>query len=69
LVTLDIDLEQPEEYVSFEATTGRVTTWTFAGKTLGQTREILADSGMQPSLIESVLAAGKVEDTPQATIV
>lgn len=69
LITLDIDLEQPEEYVSFEATTDRVATWTFTGRTLSQTREMLAESGMSAGLIESALASGKVEDTPRATIV
>jgi hypothetical protein len=69
LVTLDIDLEQPEEYVSFEATTDRITTWTFTNSTLNQTREILAASGMSAGLIESTLAAENVEDTPKATIV
>lgn len=69
LMTLDIELEQPEEYVSFEATTDRVASWTFTDKTLKQTREILAEAGLSPGLIDSALAAGKVEDTPQATIV
>jgi hypothetical protein len=69
LVTLDIDLEQPEEYVSFEATTDRVAAWTFTNCTLKQTREILVGSGMSSGLIESTLAAEKVEDTPKATIV
>lgn len=69
LVTLDIDLEQPEEYVSFEATTDRITTWTFTNSTLNQTREILVASGMSAGLIESTLAAENVEDTPKATIV
>jgi len=69
LVTLDIDLEQPEEYVSFEATNDRIATWVFSNKTLKQTREILTDCGMPAADIDSLLAPGKVEDTPQATIV
>lgn len=69
LVTLEIDLEQPEEYVSFEATTDRIATWTFTNRTLNQTREILTESGMSPGLIESTLASGKVENTPQGTVV
>lgn len=69
LMTLDIDLEQPEEYVSFEATTNRIAAWTFTDKTLKQTREILTECGMSQGLIESTLAPGKVEDTPQATVV
>ncbi len=69
LMTLEIDLEQPEEYVSFEATTDRTAVWTFTDKTLKQTREILTECGMSPGLIDSTLAPGKVEDTPQATLV
>lgn len=69
LVTLDIDLEQPEEYVSFEVTTDRIATWTFTNCTLNQTREILVGSGMSAGLIESTLAADNVQDSPKATIV
>lgn len=69
LITLDIDLEQPEEYVSFEATTDRITTWSFTNCTLKQTQEILVNSGMSTGLIEATLAARNVEDTPKATIV
>ena len=69
LITLDIDLEQPEEYVSFETTTDRITTWSFTNCTLNQTREILVNSGMSTGLIETTLAAKNVEDTPKATLV
>ncbi len=69
LVTLDIDLEQPEEYVSFEATTNLVTTWTFSGKSLDQTRTILTDCGMPAAQVEAALSPDNVQDRPEATII
>ena len=69
LVTLDVELEQPEEYVSFESTTERVTTWVFTGNTLAQTRSILTNCDMPAAQIEAALAPANVEVTPEATSV
>jgi len=69
LVTLDVELEQPEEYVSFETTTGRTTTWVFTGNTLAQTRSILTQCGMPPDLVDASLAPARVETSSVATTV
>jgi hypothetical protein len=68
LLTLDIELEQPAEYVSFEQTTKVETRWVFSGCTVAQTRVILEASGMSPAMVEESLAAEHVEDTPSATV-
>ncbi|MEI7910750.1 MAG: hypothetical protein WCK77_14025 [Verrucomicrobiota bacterium] len=69
LLTLDVELEQPEEYVAFEATTDRSTTWVFTGNTLAQTRSILTQCGMPPAQLEAALAPAMVEVTSEATTV
>ncbi len=69
LITLDMEIEQPEEYVSFETTATTVPTWVFSDVTLAQVRTLMGSCGMTTSQISMALADGKVEDTPQATIV
>lgn len=69
LLTLDIELEQPEEYVSFEATSKLEVVWVFSGCSLTQTRNILASSGMQPAQVDAILHTDHVEDTATSTVV
>ena len=69
LVTLDVDIEQPLEYVSFEATTNRVTTWTFPGTTVNQARDLMLASGFTEAQVTGALSPDKMTDTPEAIIV
>ena len=69
LVTLDIDIEQPEEYVSLETTTPPPTAWVFAGTTRAQARTLMTQCGFSPAQLEQAFAEGRVEDTSSATIV
>jgi hypothetical protein len=57
LVTYDIDLEQPEEYIGFELTTNKLPQWTFTQMNRGQTRTLLLECGMTTNLAEQALAA------------
>jgi len=69
LLTLDVDIEQPLEYVSFEATTSRVATWTFPGTTLNQVRDLMLASGFTQAQATTALSADQMTDTPAAIIV
>jgi hypothetical protein len=65
----DIDIEQPDEYVSFEATTHRETCWTFKGTGLDSIRGLLAACGLDGGLIEDSLKPERVENSATAVIV
>ena len=57
LITRDIDLQQPEEYVAYETGTQRVETWLFTGTTPAQVKVILQSCGLTPAQIERALSA------------
>lgn len=68
LVTLDIDIEQPEEYVSFEENDHRSTQWVFPGKAPGGIRELLSGCGFTERQVALALAPEAVTDSPTATL-
>ncbi len=69
LVTLDIDIEQPAEYVSFAAADQNEATWTFTGTSEAQARTLMLDAGMTAAQVSEAMAEGKVENTAEAIIV
>lgn len=68
LIVQDIDIEQPDEYVSFEATNNRQTRWTFNGIGLGGVRELLAKSGLSGELIDASLQPDRVQSSATGVI-
>ncbi len=69
LVTVDVDIEQPEEYVSWDKAPDHVPTWVFTGRSVQQVRTLMESSGLTESQINLTLAEGKVESTPDGTVV
>ncbi len=69
LVTYDIDLEQPEEYVGFELATNKTPQWVFAGMNGAQTRALLLSCGVATNLTEHALSAEHATTTGNTTIV
>ncbi|MGA0854058.1 MAG: hypothetical protein ACO3RK_04500 [Luteolibacter sp.] len=69
LVIQDIEIEQPDEYVSFEVTTNRQTRWTFNGVGIDRVRALLAECGLSESLISASLQANRVQSNATALIV
>jgi hypothetical protein len=67
LATLDIEIEQPEEYVSLESTTVPPTAWAFGGTTRTQARTLMTQCGFTAAQVEQAFA--QVEDTASATVV
>lgn len=68
LVTLDVEIQQPEEYVSFDTTRSR-SEWVFSGRTANQVKEQLADCGFTGDQITAALAGDKVSSRSDATVV
>ena len=69
LSTLDIEIEQPEEYVAMETTTVPPTAWAFGGTTRTQARALMTQCGFTAAQVEQAFAPAQVEDTSSATIV
>lgn len=69
LVTYDVDLEQPEEYVAFEIETNRPSQWVFSGMDKGKVRELLLECGFTAALADRALSAQFVKSTPAGTTV
>jgi len=59
LVEQDIDLAQPEEYVAFEPTTGRIETWNLPG-TVDDVRKTLTDCGLDTAQVDRALSPALV---------
>jgi hypothetical protein len=68
LLTMDVDIQQPAEYVSFDTTSGSNPQWTFPGRTENQIREQLAQCGMTDAQIKASLAPDKVVSRADATV-
>ena len=69
LLTLDIDIEQPSEYVSFAAADQSDATWTFPGTSQAQARSLMLNAGLTAEQADAAMADGKVENTADAVIV
>ena len=69
LVTYNIELEKPDEYVAFESNTNRTPTWTFAHMQPHQARELMLASGFTARQADHALAAELATVTPTNTVV
>ena len=69
LQTLDIDIEQPTEYVSFAAADQNEATWTFPGTSQAQARSLMLNSGLTAAQADAAMADGKVENAAEAFVV
>lgn len=69
LMTMDVDIQQPEEYVAFDTTPGSKGAWVFPGLSLGQVKELLKSSGLSDEQIASALAPENVRDVADAVTV
>jgi hypothetical protein len=69
LVTYDIDLEQPDEYVGFELSTNQPPQWMFSGMTRAQTRALMLSSGMATDLVEEAVSPALCEEVEGATVI
>jgi hypothetical protein len=64
LVKLDLEVEQPDEYVAFEPLTNRVTRWIFPDHAPAQVRDLLQTLGLTAEQIDLACAATNV--SPEA---
>jgi len=69
LIVQDIEIEQPNEYVSFEDTARRQTCWTFMGIGMERVRELLAESGLSARLTDACLKPDRVQSSATALII
>lgn len=69
LVKLDLEVEQPDEYVAFEPLTNRLLKWFFPGRTPAQVRELMTAVGFEPKQIEAALHPAIVEVEDDATVI
>lgn len=69
LVTMEVEIQQPEEYVSFDTTSESSSVWVFPGLSLGQVKDSLKTAGLTDAQIVSTLAGEKVSDQADAVIV
>jgi hypothetical protein len=68
LITYDIDLEQPEEYIGFELATNKTSQWTFTGMSREQTRALLLACGLTTDLTEQALGSSMTTATSTTVI-
>jgi hypothetical protein len=68
LITYDIDLEQPEEYVGFELTTTNAPEWVFTGMNREQTRALLLGCGLATNLADQALSSSPATASGGTTI-
>ena len=69
LVTYDIDLEQPEEYVAFELSEKKPPQWVFTSMNRDRTRSQLLACGLSVELTDRALADPATTFTSTATII
>ena len=69
LVTYDIEMENPEEYLAADYDTNRVPTWNFGRRSLPEVKEILKSSGLSSTQIDRVLSASFVTTAATNTVI
>ena len=69
LITYDIEMENPEEYLAADYDTNRVPTWNFGRRGLPGVREILKSSGFSSVEIDRVLSPPFVTTTATNTVI
>jgi hypothetical protein len=69
LVTWDIDLEQPEEYLAFEISTNRTARWTFVGMTPVEVRSLMQSCGLAAREIDRALSPPLLSSASSDTVI
>jgi hypothetical protein len=69
LIKLDLEVEQPDEYVAFEPVSNRVARWYFPGRTPAQVRTLLQTLGFDSKQIESASAPAAVAVEAAETVI
>lgn len=69
LLTADVQLEYPEEYLATDFDASHPPTWVFAGLTPDQVRTLLTTCGLTPAQTERALTPAGVTATPTNTLV
>jgi hypothetical protein len=69
MVTWDIELEQPEEYLAFEVATNKAETWTFQGMTPERVRSLMQSCGLPAGQIDRALSPPLLSRTPSGTVI
>lgn len=69
LITSDVQLENPEEYLATDFDTNRPAVWVFAGMSVEKVRAQLGQCGLTPGQIEQALAPANLSTTPTDTSV
>src|SRR4030095_841270 len=68
-VTYDIELEQPQEYVAFEATADRTPHWIFEQRKPPQVGQLMASCGLTAEQITRALSPQMAEATSSNTVI
>jgi hypothetical protein len=69
LITYDIRLEQPEEYLAFELDRLRAPTWVFEGMTPAQVRQVMVSAGLTATQVDQALSPALMSIESGNTIV
>lgn len=69
LLTYDIDLEQPEEYVAFELETNRAPKWVFSGMDQNQVHDLMLACGLSAEQVNRALSAQLAKSSSTGMVV
>ena len=69
LITRDIDLERPVEYLTEEVSDPKPEVWTFSGMKPDAVKALLAQNGLSAAQVADALAPGAVTEAGGATVV
>jgi hypothetical protein len=69
LITRELDLEQPEEYIAYEVMTNKVETWTFEGITPAAAKSVMQNAGLEADEIARVTQSSTMAYAGSNTII
>jgi hypothetical protein len=69
ILSRDIELEQPEEYLAYDIVTNRTETWTFEGMTPEATRSLMQSCGLATREIDRALSPPLLVPGPSNTVI
>lgn len=69
LITRELDLEQPEEYVAYEVQTNKVETWTFEGMTPEAAKTVMQNAGLGAAEIARVMQPATMAYAGSSTVI
>src|ERR1035441_1478909 len=68
LITRNIGLERPAEFLTEEVATPQPETWTFAGQPPNAVKALLAKDGLSAAQVAAAFAPGKLPDPKTGTV-